>query len=206
MYPFRASRRLSGSASQWDRLLGGIMLSAKEQALVGIGAAITAGCQPCTGKLIRAARSAGACERSIRLAIETGIAARTSATEAMALWAESEQGQRPEIDATFRLEKEKVAALISAGATYAANSTATLDDQIENAQAHDWTNVQISEALTVGSAVARTAAAKVEVAANRLGLSLMKLDSSCCSEQRSPDASQTLEPDQCECAKSARCP
>jgi hypothetical protein len=44
--------------------------------------------------------------------METGLAARTSATEAIALWAETEQGQAPFIDATFRLEKEKMATLI----------------------------------------------------------------------------------------------
>ena len=180
------------------------MLSEKEKGLVGIGAAVAAGCQPCTRSLIRAARAAGACERGIRLAIETGLAARTSATEAMALWAETEQGQAPVLDATFRLEKERMASLISAGAAYAANSTATLDGQIENAQSHDWTNVQIAEALTVGSTVAKTAAAKVEVAATRLGLSLAKQDRSCCSDQRTPEEPLAPKAGNCDCAKSAQ--
>ncbi len=180
------------------------MLSEKEKVLVGVGAAITAGCQPCTSKLIRAARAAGACERSIRLAIETGLAVRASATEAMALWAESEQGQAPVIDATFRLEKERMSALTSAGATYAANSTATLDGQLENAQAHDWTNGQIAEVLAVASAVAKAAAGKIELAAIRLGFPSTKLDSSCCSDQRAPEATRAPEPGSCECARSAQ--
>jgi alkylhydroperoxidase/carboxymuconolactone decarboxylase family protein YurZ len=182
------------------------MLSEKEKILVGIGAAISAGCQPCTHSLIRAARAAGACERSIRLAIETGLAARRSATEAMDLWASTEQGEAPVIDAGFRLEKEKLATLISIGATYAANSTATLPTQIEEAQLHDWTDVQMGEAFAVGSAVARTAAAKVELAARRLGIPLTALDSSCCGDPPVATATPVSEPGRCDCAKSAQDP
>jgi hypothetical protein len=178
-------------------------LSTKEQALVGIGAAIVAGCQPCTTKLIRAARAAGACERSIRLAIESGRQASTSAIEAMAQWAEREQGQIPVLDETFRLEKERLAALIAAGATFAAHSTATLDRQLLNAQAYDWTNVQIAEALTVASTVTRTAAGKVEAAAARVGFPVAKLDDSCCSEPRAAD-NPAPPVGGCDCAKSAQ--
>ena len=179
------------------------MLSAKEKVLVGIGAAITAGCQPCISSLIRAARKTGACERSIRLAIETGLAARASATEAMARWAEDEQGQAPVLDEAFRLEKEKLAALISAGATYAARSTATLDSQLLNAQAYEWTNIQIAEALTVSSAVAKTATEKVEVAVARVGFSLGRMDNSCCGDLQAPDGTPAATSSGCGCAKSA---
>jgi hypothetical protein len=179
-------------------------LSAKEQALVGIGAAIAAGCQPCTIRLIRSARAAGACERSIRLAIESGQSASTSATEAMVRWAEREQGQTPVLDETFRLEKENLAALISTGATYATHSTATLDSQLLNAQAYDWTNVQIAEALTVASVVARTAAEKVEVAVARVGFSLVQLGNSCCGDPRAPESAVAPVSGGCDCAKSAQ--
>jgi hypothetical protein len=165
-------------------------LSAKEKSLVGIGAAIAAGCQPCTRSLIQSARAAGACERGIRLAIEAGLAARTRATEAMALWAETEQGQAPALDASFRLEKEKLAALISAAATYAAHSTATLANQIVNAEVHDWTKVQIAEAFTVGRAVAQSAAKKVEAAAMRQGLLPAESQPLCCGDGSTSDVVQ----------------
>ena len=61
----------------------------------------------------------------------------------------------PVVNVSFRLEKEKMTALIAAGATYAANSTVTLNAQVEGAQAHDWTNVQIAEAFTVGRTVSQ---------------------------------------------------
>ena len=175
------------------------MVSAKEKLLVGVGAAITAGCQPCVTSLVQAARKAGACERSIRLAIEVGLAVRASATEAMARWAAAEQGQVPALDETFRLEKEKLAALVSAGATFAARSTATLDSQLLNAQAYDWANAQIAEALAVASAVAKTATEKVECAAASVGFSVGKLDSSCCRDLQAPAIPAAVQGG-CECA------
>ncbi len=147
-------------------------LSTKERAIIGIGAAIAADCQPCTRILIQSARKAGACERSIRLAVEAGLLARTCATEAMARWGGAEQGELPVLDATFRAEKERLTALILAGAAYAANSTATLHQQVEHAEAHDWSNAQITEALAIGHAVAKTAAHKAETSAKCLGFSV----------------------------------
>jgi hypothetical protein len=175
-------------------------LSSKERALIGIGAAIAAGCQPCTRILIQAARKAGACERGIRLAIESGLLARANATEAMARWGESEQGEPPVIDATFRAEKQKLAALIVAGASYAANSTATLHKEVEQAEALDWPNLQITEALTIGRAVAKTAVQKVEASATCLGFALAEAAEPECSAGPAPAAGKTPAPGGCGCA------
>jgi hypothetical protein len=174
------------------------LLSAKEQALLGVGAAIAAGCQTCTTRLVEVARAAGACERGIQLAIETGILARNEATAAMARWAEHEQGQVPVLDESFRAEKRKLTALIAATATYAVNSTATLEVQIAEAQAQDWTYVQIAQALGVGRAVARTAAEKVESVAKQSGFALVEPKASCCGGQ--PSASRAPTQSGCGCA------
>jgi hypothetical protein len=167
------------------------LLSAREQALLGVGAAIAAGCQSCTTRLIEVARAAGACERGIQLAIETGISARNEATAAMALWAEHEQGQATALDESFRAEKRRLAALIATTATYAVNSTATLEGQIAEAQAQDWTYVQIAQALGVGRAVARTAAEKVEASAKQSGFALVEPKASCCGSQPSAGSAPT---------------
>jgi hypothetical protein len=175
-------------------------LSTKERALIGIGAAIAAGCQPCTRILIQSARKAGACERGIRLAIESGLVARANATEAMAHWGESEQGEPPILDATFRAEKERLASLIVAGASYAANSTATLHREVELAEAQEWSNPQIAEALAIGRAVAKTAAQKVEASATCLGFSMAAQADPECSAGPSPTADQPPPTGGCGCA------
>ena len=156
MYPFPRRDRQSGESGICDRPNGGNhddcdQTVPKEKALVGIGAAVAAGCQPCTTRLLQLARAAGACERGIRLAIETGLATRSSAAEAMGQWAQAEQGQAPLLDESFRSEKQTLVALIAATAAFSANSKATLEGQIAVAEAHDWTKDQIAEALAGGT-------------------------------------------------------
>jgi AhpD family alkylhydroperoxidase len=82
-----------------------IELNQKEQSLIAIGVSVAAGCQPCTAYHVKAARTAGACDRSIALAVETALAGRKSATVAMDERAERCQGARPEIDAEFWAQK-----------------------------------------------------------------------------------------------------
>ncbi len=178
-------------------------LSAKEQALVGIGAAVAAGCRPCTQTLIRAARAAGACERGIRLAIETGSYAGTSAIRTMTAWAESAQGEAPELDAAFRAEKEKLTALILAGAAAAASSTELMGRYVREAEALDCAKGEVADALAVARTVSTTAAAKLEVAAGRLGFSL-KRNAPC--PEETPDDGDEAKAAGCGCGSTAAAP
>jgi hypothetical protein len=180
-------------------------LSAKEKILVGIGAAMAAGCRPCTRTLIRAARAAGACERGIRLAIETGLYAGTCATRDMAMWAEAEQGAAPELDTAFRAEKEKLTALVLAGATLAANSTELLGRCLGEAEALDWSKGEIKAALAAAHTVAETAAKKIEAAAARLGFSLQDAPSACCPDGEESEAAEPPAAGGCSCAQGTDC-
>jgi hypothetical protein len=180
-------------------------LQAKEKILVGIGAAVAAGCRPCTMTLIRAARAAGACERAIRLAIETGLYAGTCATREMASWAEAQQGGTPELDPAFRAEKEKLTALVLAGATLAANSTELLGRYLAEAEALDWSKDEIESALTAAHTVARTAATRVESAAARLGFTLKEVASASCGEGEESEAASPPATGGCGCANGTDC-
>jgi hypothetical protein len=155
--------------------------------------------------MIRAARAAGACERGISLAIETGLYAGTSATRTMASWAESEQGAAPELDTEFRVEKEKITALILAGASLAANSTELLGRYVGEAEAVDWSRGQIDAALVAAHTVSRTAATKIEATANRMGFSLLGQASDCCSRAEETEAVEPPVGGGCGCAKDAGC-
>ena len=180
-------------------------LPAKEKILVAIGAAVAGGCRPCTLTLIRAARSTGACERGIRLSIETGRYAATCATRDMAAWAEAEQGAAPELDVAFRAEKERLTALVLAGATLATNSTELLGRYLGEAAAMDWSKPDLEAALAAAHTVARTAATKVNAVAARLGFSLKEVASAYC---QSDDAAQAVEPAApggCGCGKGTDC-
>jgi AhpD family alkylhydroperoxidase len=180
-------------------------LPAKERILVAIGAAVAAGCRPCTRTLLRAARATGACERSIRLAIETGLYAGTCATREMAAWAEAEQGAAPELDGAFRAEKEKLTALVLAGAALAANSTDLLGRYLGEAEALDWSKEEIEAALDAAHTVAKTAAAKVEAAAARRGFTLKKVASAYCKDEKESDADDPPAAGGCSCAQGTDC-
>jgi hypothetical protein len=180
-------------------------LQPKETILVGIGAAVAAGCRPCTRTLLRAARATGACERSIRLAIESGLYAGTCATREMAAWAQAEQGASPELDAAFRGEKEKLTAMVLAGAALAANSTALLGRYLGEAEALDWSKPEIEAALAAAYTVARTAAAKAEAAAARLGFTLQKVSTAYCKDGEEPEADAPPATGGCGCGKGTDC-
>jgi hypothetical protein len=147
----------------------------------------------------------GACERGIKLAIETGLYAGTCATREMAAWAEAEQGAAPELDAAFRGEKEKLAALVLAGAALAANSTELLGRYLAEAEALDWSKEEIEAALAAAHTVASSAAAKVESAAARLGFALKKVSSPYCKDGEEPEAGEPPATGGCGCGKGTDC-
>jgi len=147
-----------------------VSLTAKERTLVGIGAAIASGCQPCTAKYVQGARSAGACERSIRLAIETALTERQKATDAMAAWAREVQGVVANVDDSFRVEKRRNTALIATVAAHVIRSAATLNGNLGQAQEQGWSNDQIAQALSLGQRVAGAAQENVESIVTRAGI------------------------------------
>lgn len=133
------------------------IFSDKESALIAIGAAVAAGCQPCTSYLVKAARMAGACERGVSLAVETALAVRESATRVMDEWAGQCQGSRPQLDAGFRNEKRLIAELAAVAAAAAANSVPDAKAHIEAALENGATPVQIRAAIAIAGRVKRTA-------------------------------------------------
>ena len=163
------------------------MLSEKEKALVGIGSSVAAGCQPCTRFHIKAARAAGACERGVRLAIETGLAARETALEAMALWARAEQEEAPVLDPAFRQEKEKLAALISFGATIASSSTVNIASQLSAVHTRGWDDGPIAEAVTLARGIRAMAAKRLDAVLSQMNIVPSENSDGCCAEQNSCD-------------------
>ncbi len=149
------------------------VLTAKEQALISVSASIAAGCQPCTAYHVNAAHSAGACDRSVTLAIETAVSVRESATRAMSDWARRCQSARPEVGASFRDQKRLVAALAAVAAAVAVNSVPDLKKQLEAARGAGASPEQIHAAVAIAGAIQRTAAQKVAEA----------LAEDCCAEQ-----------------------
>jgi AhpD family alkylhydroperoxidase len=155
-------------------------LSPEEKCLVGLGASVAAGCQPCTSYHVKTGRDAGVSELGIRLAVEAALAARASATQDMARYAEAEQGSIPVVEAGFRADRKRLVALISVSAAFAANCVAEVEVQAREARAQGADDAQILAALALGRRVAQAAASKVEAAAARLGFAVAESAMPCC--------------------------
>ncbi len=144
------------------------LLTDKEQSLIALGAAVAAGCQPCTAYLVKAVRAAGACDRSLSLAVETALAGRNSATRAMDDWAERCQGASPDIDAEFRLQKQLVAELTAIAAAVAVNSVPDLQRHLAAARESGARPELIQSAIEIARKIKRTAEDKVQAITSRL--------------------------------------
>lgn len=155
-------------------------LPTKQKHLIGIGAAIAAGCQPCTAEFASAAREAGACERGARLAIESGLAGREAATESMSTFAKATFAQ-PEIDASFRAERAALVALVGVAAAVASNTASLVSVRVEAARALGATDDQIRLAAQIARIARRGAEQATESA---LGAALGDTASGCCSDGR----------------------
>jgi alkylhydroperoxidase/carboxymuconolactone decarboxylase family protein YurZ len=145
-------------------------LSVKEEALAGLAASIAAGCRPCTRRWLNEARAAGACERGIRLAIETGLSVRSSATSAMADFAASIQAGSPELDQAFRSERARLTEVFACGAALSLRSTEDFKRRLAAARQHDATGTQIGAALAIARAVCTVAGEEVEKVIRRAEL------------------------------------
>ena len=145
-----------------------IELNQKEQSLIAIGASVAAGCQPCTAYHVKAARAAGACDRSIALAVETALTGRTSATIGMSEWAARCQGAKPEIDTEFRSQKLLIVELTAIATAVAVNSVPDLQKHLEAARDAGARVEQIRVAIEIARKIKRVAEEKVGAITDRI--------------------------------------
>jgi RNA polymerase sigma-70 factor (ECF subfamily) len=153
-------------------------LPTKQKHLIGVGASVAAGCQPCTSSFVAAAHEAGACVRGVRLSIEAGLKARSDAAAAMTGFVDSTFA-RPEIDAAFKAERKQLDALIGVAAALAGNAASLLEARVLSARALGATDEQIRLAGQIGVTARRGAEQQADAAlARALGGSAQ---ASCCS-------------------------
>jgi AhpD family alkylhydroperoxidase len=143
-------------------------LTDRERALVALGASVAAGCEPCTAYHVKAARGAGACDRSVALAVATALAGRNGATRIMGEWAERCQGSQPELDAEFLDQKRLITYLTSIATAVAVNSAPDLQRHLAAAGESGARLEQIQSAIEIARQVKRTAEDKIEAITSRL--------------------------------------
>ena len=160
--------REAGATQKQESPMATETLPTKQKHLIGIGAAIAAGCQPCTRSFVAAAREAGACDRGVRLALTTGQLGRAAATAEMASFADN-TFPKPEVDETFRAERAQLLSLMEIAAAMAGNAAPLLAPRIAAARTLGVNDEQIQLAARIGLTARRGAEKETE---NALALAL----------------------------------
>ena len=157
-------------------------LSAKEESLAALAASIATGCRPCTSHWLDEARAKGACERGVRLAIETGLSVRASATGAMAEFAASLQAGPPALDEEFRSQRAELIEVMACCAAFAVRSTTELEHRIDLARRRGASSEQIGAALVMARGVRAAAGKEVDKVVEQAGLNVRArlAGTSCC--------------------------
>ena len=129
------------------------ILTQKEKELIGVGASIAAGCQPCTAHHFRAVRKAGATEAEIRQAVDAALCVRNSANKIMAELAEKHLGNGHAVEEPCCSSKPLIDELVSVGAALAVNCATNLEIHLQAARTVGATDRQIQTALGVACAI-----------------------------------------------------
>ncbi|MGC4067179.1 MAG: sigma-70 family RNA polymerase sigma factor [Polyangiaceae bacterium] len=144
-------------------------LPTKQKHLIGISAAIAAGCQPCTRSFVEAAKGAGACDRGVRFSLEAGLDGRQAALASMDTFADS-SFPKPEVDAAFRAERVLLGALMNVATALASNAASLIKQRILEAKALGATDDQVRLAGQIARTAKRGAEKEAENAfADALG-------------------------------------
>lgn len=140
-------------------------LPIKQRHLIGVGAAVAAGCKPCTQSYVTAAHSEGACERGVRFAIEHGLMGRDEATSAITAFVD-QTFPKPELDAAFRAERTKLGALIEVAAAVASNAASSLTQRISAARTLGANDQELRIAVRIGQTAKQGAEKAMTLALN----------------------------------------
>jgi len=133
------------------------VLSDKEREVVAVGAAIGAGCRPCTQYHVRAGLKAGLSEEEIRLAVEEAEVLRIHAATSIADFARGQLGLSEERAAPLCSPAEPFQALAQVGAATGSNAGQALDWLLPYARGLGLTNEALSEAVEMAGVVKRMA-------------------------------------------------
>jgi AhpD family alkylhydroperoxidase len=132
-------------------------LSDKEREYVAIGAAIGAGCRPCTQYHVNAALKAGLSRDEVRTAAEEAEALRVTAAVSVADYARGLLGDGEKRGHDFTDIYERSQALVRIGAATGGNAGPFLSEILPQARGLGLTNDVLGEAVEVAGMVKRMA-------------------------------------------------
>jgi len=133
------------------------VLSVREREVVAVGAAVGAGCRPCTQYHVRAGLKAGLSEDEVRLAVEEAEVLRIHAATSIADFARGLLGAAEERAAPLCSPTDPLQALAQVGAATGSNSGHALDWLLPYARGLGLSGEALSEAVEMAGVVKRMA-------------------------------------------------
>ena len=133
------------------------VLSVREREVVAVGAAVGAGCRPCTQYHVRAGLKAGLSEGEIQLAVEEAEVLRIHAATSIADFARGLLGSSEERAAPLCSPTDPLQALAQVGAATGSNAGHALDWLLPYARGLGLSGEALSEAVEMAGVVKRMA-------------------------------------------------
>ena len=133
------------------------VLSTREREVVAVGAAIGAGCRPCTQYHVRAGLKAGLTADEVRLAVDEAEVLRIHAATTIADFARGLLGFSEERAAPLCIPSEPLQALAQVGAATGSNAGQALDRLLPHARGVGLSSEALSEAVEMARVVKRMA-------------------------------------------------
>ncbi len=133
------------------------VLSAREREVVAVGAAVGAGCRPCTQYHVRAGLKAGLSEGEVQLAVEEAEVLRIHAATSIADFARGLLGSLEERAAPLCSPTDSLQALAQVGAATGSNAGHALDWLLPYARGLGLSGEALSEAVEMAGVVKRMA-------------------------------------------------
>jgi AhpD family alkylhydroperoxidase len=144
------------------------VLNPADRELVGIGASIGAGCQPCLEYHLDAGSRTGLGESDLLKAIEDAECVRRSASGQLSALGRRRLGQPAEVPADCCDTSDRAKELAAVGAAVAANSQANLEKHVNAARLVGLGTGELEEAFRLARAVQRRSAEILAEEATRL--------------------------------------
>lgn len=134
-----------------------------EKELIAVGVSVAAGCKPCTAHHVKAARRAGALDDETEHAIAEALAVREDATRIMESYALGQLGDASGDDHPTPIDgSERLQVLVSLGAAFGVNCTASLGQYLAAAEALSLAPEDITEIAKLAVTIKQKAASHVD--------------------------------------------
>jgi AhpD family alkylhydroperoxidase len=170
-------------------------LSHKEKELVAVGAAVAAGCRPCTEYHMKEVQAAGATTEEITHALDAALCVKGSTTGIMERVAYAALGRPKDAQpACCSGPTDRMKELVSIGAAVAVNCPENFQKHVETSRAFGVREEEIRLVIGLAKAIRSKASEKMDAAATNQSATAQEQTESCCGATSAQQKTEQTEP------------